>query len=85
MKKALSIVAMLALSGCASFHQAVAGYGKSAVQGAQAANDNIIDAWKVAACATPLSSAVRNPEVIPALKVLCPGVAASGLFDSVPK
>lgn len=79
--------AALALSGCASFQQALGGYQTAAVTGLQAANDNIIQAWSTAACATPFSAAVRNPQIIPALKVLClpSGAEANpaSLLDSV--
>jgi hypothetical protein len=78
----------IALSGCASFQQALTGYESAAYVSAKASNDNIIQVWKVAACATPFSAAVRNPEIIPALKALCvpAGAAASPitLLDAVP-
>lgn len=84
----LCLLALTALSGCAGFQQALTGYEASAYAGAKASNDNIIQVWKVAACATPFSAAVRNPEIIPALKALCvpAGAAAnpSALLDAVP-
>lgn len=39
------------------------------------ANDTAIAAWKRAGCAFPLSAIQRNPEIIPALNVLCKGSA----------
>lgn len=89
MKKSLLITALaIALAGCASFQQAVTGYESAALAGAKASNDNIIAVWSVAACATPFSAAVRNPQIIPVLKALClpAGAAASPitLLDAVP-
>lgn len=88
MKKSFLIISLLVLSGCAGLQQAVTGYESAALAGAKASNDNIIQVWKVAACATPFSAAVRNPEIIPALKALClpAGAAASPvtLLDAVP-
>lgn len=88
MKKSLLIISLLALAGCAGMQQALTGYESAAYAGAKASNDNIIQVWKVAACATPFSAAVRNPEIIPALKALClpAGAAASPitLLDAVP-
>ena len=72
MKKLLIILAAAcALSGCASFSQGVSAYEQAGVAGARLANDNIIVTWSTAACATPLSAALRHPEVIPALRALC--------------
>lgn len=74
------------LSGCASFQQAVDAYGTTAITSAKHANDSLIVAWSTAACATPISAALRNPQIIPALRVLCmPGAEAnpSSLLDSV--
>lgn len=86
MKRTLLILAIsAALAGCASFNQALVGYESAAVVSAKAANDNIIAIWSTAACATPISAAMRNPQIIPALKVLCmPGgdVAPVSLLDA---
>lgn len=80
--------AMALLAGCADFQQALTGYESAAYAGAKASNDNIIQVWKVAACATPFSAAVRNPEIIPALKALClpagAGASPITLLDAVP-
>lgn len=85
----LALIAVIAmtLSGCASFQQALGGYQTAAVTGIQAANDNVIAGWSVLACATPFSAAIRNPQIIPALKVLCLPAGASAspvtLLDAV--
>lgn len=72
MKKSLLIVAIgAALTGCAGYQQVLSGYETSAIKGIQAADDNTIRVWSAAACGTPYSAAIRNPQVIPALKVLC--------------
>lgn len=86
MKKAIVLLAALALSGCASFQQGVSAFGVAAVDSAKTANDQAIFVWSTAACATPISAALRNPQVIPALRVLCmptTEVVASSLLDPV--
>lgn len=83
MKYAILIAALLCLPGCASFQQAVGAYGAAAVDSARTTNDHMIFAWTTAACATPISAALRNPQVIPALRVLCmpgPDIAPSSLL-----
>ena len=72
MKRTLLIsVLALALTGCGSMIQAVNAYGTVAVSDAKATNDTIIAGWTIAACATPYSAILRNPEIIPALQSLC--------------
>lgn len=86
MKKSLLILSLLALSGCASFQQGVSAFGVAAVDSAKTANDQAIYVWSTAACATPISAALRNPKVIPALRALCMAqheVAASSLLDPI--
>ena len=82
-------VAALAMSGCASVQQAVHGYGAAAIVAIRNAEDSNIAIWKVNACGTPLSAAIRHPEIIPALRALClPGGMASspaGLLDAAQK
>jgi hypothetical protein len=85
MLAALAVVALL-LSGCASFQQALVGYESAAASGMRAADDNVIAVWSTTACATPVSAALRNPQIIPALKVLCmPGgeTAPVSLLDAM--
>lgn len=76
---------VISLSGCASVQQAVHGYGAAAIVAIKAAEDDNIAFWKANACSTPLSAAIRHPEIIPALRALClPGGAAAnpvGLLD----
>ncbi len=72
MKKYILMLALVStLAGCGSMIQAVNAYGTVAVSDAKAANDTIITGWTVAACATPYSAILRNPEIIPALQSLC--------------
>jgi uncharacterized protein YceK len=82
-------VAALAISGCASVQQAVHGYGAAAIVAIRAAEDDNIALWTANACGTPISAAIRNPQIIPALRALClPGGMASspaGLLDAVQK
>jgi len=71
MNKLLIIATCMALSGCAGVSQAVQAYGGVAVTNARAANDTLIDAYKVGMCALPLSAIVRHPEIVPAIRALC--------------
>lgn len=71
MRKLLIIAAMAALTGCSSFQQAVQAYGGVAVGNARAANDTLIEAYKVGLCALPLSAIARHPEIVPAVRSLC--------------
>lgn len=89
MKIVALAVSALVISGCASVQQAVQGYGAAAIVAIRNAEDSNIEFWKVNACGTPLSAAIRHPEIIPALRALClPGGTASspaGLLDAVQK
>lgn len=75
MKKLITILAALSLTGCmtgcAGLNQAVQAYGSIAVTNAKAANDTLIDGYKIGVCALPLSAILRNPEIIPAVRSLC--------------
>ena len=76
---------VISLSGCASVQQAVHGYGAAAIVAIRNAEDSNIAFWKVNACGTPLSAAIRHPEIIPALRALClPGGAASNPAGILP-
>ena len=78
MKKSLMASAIaLALSGCGTLQQAVNAYGGVAINSAQQANDSYALAWSAAACGTTVGAAMRNPHVIPALRVLCMPPAGS--------
>lgn len=83
----LAVGAALLMSGCAGFQQAVTGYETAAAKGLQAAEDNNVRVWAFSACATPFSAAIRNPQIVPALKALClPAGAASSpvtLLDGI--
>ncbi len=69
---------VISLSGCAGVQQAIHGYGSAAISSIRAAEDDHIALWTVTACGTPLSAAVRHPEIIPALRALClPGGSAA--------
>lgn len=92
MKRMILISALLACAalsaGCASTMQAVNAYGAVAVTGAQATNDTLIAANKVALCATPVSALVRHPELVPAVRSLCLPAADTGnvgqVLDGIP-
>lgn len=71
MKTIIALISLYALTGCASLNQAVSAAGASAIVSIRAAEDNNIKLWSANACGTPLSAAIRNPDIIPALKALC--------------
>lgn len=62
---------VLMLTGCAGVQQAVQAYGSVAVTNARAANDTLVEAYKVGLCALPLSTIARHPEIVPAVRSLC--------------
>jgi len=59
------------LVGCAGLQQAFQTYGGVAVTNARAANDTLIEGYKVGICALPFSAVMRHPEMIPAIEALC--------------
>ena len=65
------VAVCLFVSGCANVQQVVDGYSAAAMVSIQAAENANINLWKANACGTPLSAAIRHPEIIPALKALC--------------
>lgn len=79
MKKTILLCAVLVLlAGCGTLQQAVNAYGGAVIGSAQQANDSYALAWAAAACGTTVGAAMRNPQIIPALKVLCmPGANAA--------
>lgn len=66
-----ALAALLALAGCANVQQAINGYEAAALVSIKAAEDNNIRLWSANACGTPLSAAIRNPQIVPALRALC--------------
>lgn len=64
-------VLALGVTACASVQQAVDVYGGIAVTNARAANDTLIQGYKVGLCALPLSAIARHPEIVPAVRSLC--------------
>ncbi len=78
-------VSALSISGCAGVQQAIHGYGSAAIASIKAAEDDNIALWTVNACGTPLSAAIRNPQIIPALRALClPGGSAASPSGILP-
>jgi hypothetical protein len=71
MKNGIICGVILCLSGCAGMQQAVQTYGSVAVTNARAANDTMIEGYKVGVCALPFSTVMRHPEIIPAIEALC--------------
>lgn len=84
----IAIVCALAfaasMTGCASVQQAVQAYGTVAVTGAHAAADTVVQAQKIAICDLPYSAIVRNPDIIPAVRALCPSATGMFLPDPAP-
>lgn len=78
------LLALVALSGCSTV---MTGYEATAIKSIKSADDNQIMLWTVAACATPYSAAIRNPQVVPALKALClpngADAAPATMFDGL--
>ena len=71
MKTLIALIIAASLTGCASYQQAVDGGMTAAAVSLRAAEDTNIHLWTFNACATPLSAAIRNPQIIPALRALC--------------
>lgn len=68
---AVGVIVALLIAGCASVQQAVETYGSIAVSNARAANDTLVEGYKVGLCALPLSAIARHPEIVPAVRSLC--------------
>lgn len=70
---ALAIAILIAIStaGCASVNQAYSAAGASALVDAQGAEDNVLKTLMVGLCATPISAAIRHPEIVPGVTALC--------------
>jgi hypothetical protein len=66
-----AIALSLALTGCASWQQAISGAAAAGAVSARAAEDENIRVWVFSACATPYSAALRNPQIMPGLRALC--------------
>lgn len=79
--KAVAILVLACLVGCANLQQVIGGYQTAAAVSLRAAEDNNIAMWTFNACATPYSAALRNPRVIPAMRALC---GQSPLLDQIP-
>lgn len=71
MKSIIPVLALALLAGCANVQQAINGYGSAVLVSIKAAEDNNIRLWTANACGTPLSAAIRNPQIVPALRALC--------------
>lgn len=67
-----TILATTILCGCLSAcTTTMVAYEAAALKSIRAAEDNNIAVWTVDACGTPYSAAIRNPQIVPALKALC--------------
>lgn len=84
-----AIAVAASLTGCGAIQPALNGYESAAASGLDAANDNAVKVWRYQVCATPVSAALRNPDIVPAIKALCMpaagAAAASTLLDAPAK
>ena len=71
MKTLIALLIAVPLSGCAGMQQAFDAGAAAGAVSLRAAEDSNIRLWAFNACATPLSAAIRNPQIIPALRALC--------------
>jgi hypothetical protein len=67
----LIALAIVSISGCQSMNQAYSVFGQNALKDSAGFEDNAIGTWRAAACGTPFSAVVRNPDIQPALGTLC--------------
>ena len=85
----LVVVLSVAVTGCATQQAAIVGYERAALVAVRAAEDNNIALWTANACGTPYSAAIRNPQIVAALKALCLPDGASNapasLLDGIAK
>ena len=81
MKRSLLFsVLAIALTGCGTAIPAMNAYGGAAISSTQQVNDSYAKGWAAAGCGITVGAALRNPEVIPALKVLCMPAAVPASF-----
>ena len=87
--KTLLALLISTLAGCAAQQAALKGYENAALVGLRAAEDNNFAMWSANACGSPYSAAIRNPQIVPALRALClPGGNATDpslLLDAIKK
>ncbi len=82
--KRLAIIAAMLLSGCTALNV----LEQKAVSNIKDADDHIIAVWSTAACATPFSAVMRNPQIVPAMRALCVpqnAVTPADLLDAAAK
>ena len=71
MKSIFVLIAVFSLAGCASQIQAVKGFNSAAAVSLRAAEDVHLEALTFELCATPLSAAIRHPDIVPGLRAIC--------------
>lgn len=88
MKLIFTLVAAIALTGCASQLQATKAMEESAAVSLRAAEDNHLGVLTFDLCATPYSALVRHPELVPGVAALClPGgnlTNPANLLNAIP-
>ena len=72
------------LTGCASWIQAASAYNTYGMESARAAEDLNVKVWTENACATPLSTIQRHPEIAGGLKALCLSPSSGSASDLLP-
>jgi hypothetical protein len=89
MKTVITLFALCFLPACASLQQGINAGEVSALVSIRAAEDNNISLWRLNACGTPFSAAIRNPDIVQGLMALClPAGNASNpanLLNAIPK
>lgn len=65
------------LTGCAELQRGVQVYGATAVTGAHAAADTLVQAQKVTICDLPYSAIQRDPQMNAVVSVLCGPLAVA--------
>ena len=69
--KTFMILALAALTGCASQLQATKALEESAAVSLRAAEDNHLGVLTFELCGTPYSALVRHPELVPGVAAIC--------------
>lgn len=67
----IGLVMASAMTGCATQLQAVSAAQSSSAVALRAAEDIHLKRVAFELCATPVSAAIRNPQVIPAIRAMC--------------
>lgn len=67
----IALALAASMTGCAEMQRGVQIYGATAVTGAHAAADTLVQAQKVTICDLPYSAIQRDPQMAAVVAVLC--------------